>query len=132
MIGWVSYQMATTGKTAGSNTRVHADQTCGWAPDPLAPIEVQDGRWLRPGRPSLLVEWCENCRAPSAPGEWARRGACVGAPVDLFFPKKKGYRRAREMCARCPVLTECRTWALEEQPSAGMWGGLTARERGAK
>jgi len=37
---------------------------------------------------------------------------------------------ARAVCARCLVLDECRTWALEQPDNpAGVWGGLSSQER---
>lgn len=72
-------------------------------------------------------------------GEWADRGACRGEPTDAFFPvahntgRRGGtnsiYRRARTVCAGCPVRTECLTHAIRAGEIHGMWGGLTPKER---
>ncbi|NUT41231.1 MAG: WhiB family transcriptional regulator, partial [Thermoactinospora sp.] len=32
-------------------------------------------------------------------------------------------------CARCPVVDECRSYALREGETEGIWGGLTPQER---
>jgi WhiB family redox-sensing transcriptional regulator len=71
---------------------------------------------------------------PDVLGEWARRAACWDAPQDWFFPPHgrsalRAYRRARQVCERCPVLVECREYALRVRPEYGLWGGLTPHER---
>ncbi|MGW5407240.1 WhiB family transcriptional regulator [Streptomyces spiralis] len=35
------------------------------------------------------------------------------------------------MCRRCPVLRECRAFALRNSEYDGVWGGMTAGERRA-
>ncbi len=35
------------------------------------------------------------------------------------------------MCRRCPVLPECRAFALRNSEYDGVWGGMTAGERRA-
>lgn len=37
--------------------------------------------------------------------------------------------RAREVCESCPVMDECRDYALATRQEAGVWGGLTEEER---
>jgi WhiB family redox-sensing transcriptional regulator len=37
--------------------------------------------------------------------------------------------RAKEVCASCPVIEECRRHALEVQEQYGVWGGLSEEER---
>ncbi|MDJ0393301.1 WhiB family transcriptional regulator [Rhodococcus sp. G-MC3] len=66
-------------------------------------------------------------------------GHCAGSdPIsDVFFsPSGEGRtaRRHREdeakvVCNRCPVLAQCRQFALETNEPFGVWGGMTARER---
>ncbi|MFG2937699.1 WhiB family transcriptional regulator [Streptomyces sp. NPDC048282] len=65
---------------------------------------------------------------------WRKRAACSGADVETFFPLPGDWsdrRRALEMCGRCPVLTQCRQYAISHGERHGIWGGLTeeARER---
>jgi WhiB family transcriptional regulator, redox-sensing transcriptional regulator len=38
-------------------------------------------------------------------------------------------RRAKAICATCPVLWECFQYAVEEEEEYGIWGGTTPRER---
>lgn len=40
-------------------------------------------------------------------------------------------QEAKEVCARCPVRTECLGHALRVQEPYGVWGGLTEDERRA-
>jgi WhiB family redox-sensing transcriptional regulator len=53
----------------------------------------------------------------------------------LFFPIGHGPAAqvqivaAKAVCARCPVVHECLSWALETGQDAGVWGGLTEEER---
>ncbi len=70
---------------------------------------------------------------------WQLQGACRGVnPEDFFHPEgERGPRRrsrdlsAKAVCARCPVLLQCRTHALEVREPYGVWGGLTEAEREA-
>lgn len=67
---------------------------------------------------------------------WRDNAACIGHE-DLFYSLEeevKGDRRkkeaqAKEVCATCPVLNTCRTFALETEELYGVWGGLTEAER---
>ncbi len=70
---------------------------------------------------------------------WQREAVCRGE-AELFAEPPAGepmvvqLRReeeAKAVCARCPVLLECRSYALRTQQRTGIWGGLTARERSA-
>jgi WhiB family redox-sensing transcriptional regulator len=68
---------------------------------------------------------------------WTERAACRDAGVDpeLFFPLSdtgpalRQVAAAKAVCARCPVTTECLTWALRAGEAAGIWGGTMAEER---
>lgn len=65
--------------------------------------------------------------------EWMARGACVGQPIELFFPLR-GERTepAKEICARCPVRAECLEYALgvtDPTGLLGIWGGTSQRRR---
>lgn len=59
---------------------------------------------------------------------------CQNFP-DLFFPDQKGIGQAqdiecaKELCKACPLLEECRNYAIEAKEQYGIWGGLTADER---
>lgn len=65
-----------------------------------------------------------------APGPWVSRGACRGAPTDLFFPEQPGEAEpALQVCRRCPVRAECAAYALAIPGLEGIWGGLTEADR---
>lgn len=64
------------------------------------------------------------------PGAWVSRGACRGAPTDLFFPEEPGEAEpALQVCRRCPVRAECADYALGIPGLEGIWGGLTETDR---
>lgn len=69
--------------------------------------------------------------------EWQYQGACRGADPEIFFspesergPRRRAREaRAKEYCARCPVVEQCLEHALKVKEPYGVWGGLTTRER---
>jgi WhiB family redox-sensing transcriptional regulator len=66
---------------------------------------------------------------------WRLEAGCRWVDPDLFFPISVSGRggeeadRAREVCARCPVRSECLDFALRTRQMHGVWGGTTAEER---
>jgi len=69
---------------------------------------------------------------------WQYRAACKGPVSNLFFApnhlERKEERLAREsaakaICRGCPVLAECREYALLLREPHGIWGGLNEYER---
>jgi WhiB family transcriptional regulator, redox-sensing transcriptional regulator len=71
---------------------------------------------------------------PAGGGDWRQQAACARPGIDpeWFFPDpgQQG-KRAKRICARCPVRDACLTSALAipEADDHGVRGGLTARER---
>jgi WhiB family redox-sensing transcriptional regulator len=66
------------------------------------------------------------------PEPWMAEAACAGSTdPDSFFPEKGASPEAIAVCGRCPVRTECLGYAVEHDERFGIWGGLSARERGA-
>ncbi|MER7960083.1 WhiB family transcriptional regulator [Streptomyces sp. NPDC096030] len=64
-------------------------------------------------------------------GNWHQFAACAGADGELFFSEDKdAHRGAQRLCDTCPVVRQCREHAEETPERFGMWGGMTARERG--
>ena len=49
-----------------------------------------------------------------------------GAPTNEYKQLEKD---AKALCQTCPIITECREYALEYDERHGVWGGLTAPER---
>ena len=68
---------------------------------------------------------------------WREHGACRAEDPELFFPlgesglSLRQIEEARAVCRRCPVLPECRAFALRNSEYDGVWGGMTAGERRA-
>jgi WhiB family redox-sensing transcriptional regulator len=69
---------------------------------------------------------------------WQYRALCKGPQSHLFFApshlERKEERLAREsaakaICRRCPVIEECREYALRVREPYGIWGGLNEYER---
>lgn len=71
--------------------------------------------------------------------DWQLQGACRGADSSLFFHPdgERGHdrlhreQRAKALCRRCPVLTDCRAHALRVGEAYGIWGGQTESQRAA-
>ncbi len=73
-------------------------------------------------------------------GSWQLLAACRGEDSAFFFApsyfEKRREKDAREavakaICLRCPVLEECRGYALDVREGHGIWGGLNEMERRA-
>lgn len=65
---------------------------------------------------------------------WRDRAACRGEDPDLFFPPEDGNavdanRKARAICAGCPVAAQCLEFALAAPERWGTWGGKSERQR---
>ena len=69
---------------------------------------------------------------------WQDRAACRGPLGAVFFPppttERKREKLAREakakaICRTCPVMQDCRSYAIEIREPHGVWGGLSEQER---
>lgn len=66
---------------------------------------------------------------------WRNQAACIEEEPDLFFPVGQGpvakqqIAEAKAVCRACPVKDACLRWALEARQDAGVWGGLSEKER---
>lgn len=63
---------------------------------------------------------------------WRLKGSCQGSDPRTFYPPPDDDSLAEEakaICALCPVLIQCREFALSTREKHGVWGGLTERER---
>jgi WhiB family redox-sensing transcriptional regulator len=59
------------------------------------------------------------------------RPACIGVDPEVFFPfesQAADVARAKAVCARCPLATDCLEVALGHR-AEGIWGGTTTAER---
>ena len=59
---------------------------------------------------------------------------CRTTDPDAWFPESgegssKPVRDAKAMCAACPVVRQCRDYAIANKERHGIWGGLDARQR---
>jgi WhiB family redox-sensing transcriptional regulator len=66
---------------------------------------------------------------------WQDRGACADRPELFFGPDEEATgtmrvreRKAKRICARCPVVAECLAAALERREQYGVWGGIGQAE----
>ncbi|MFJ3304325.1 WhiB family transcriptional regulator [Streptomyces sp. NPDC086549] len=68
---------------------------------------------------------------------WFLSAACAGEDPELFFPvgttgpALRDIAAAKRVCARCPVITPCLTYALAHGQAYGVWGGTCEAERAA-
>ena len=66
--------------------------------------------------------------------DWRHRATCRDEDPELFFPVGTSgpallqIAAAKTVCRRCPVVTECLTYALEHGEE-GIWGGMSEDER---
>lgn len=66
--------------------------------------------------------------------EWMDQGACVGHPLELWFPPPGNVSDgniAKRICHGCPVQQLCLDYAMTFGPRglAGIWGGMSERQR---
>ncbi|MEV7389580.1 WhiB family transcriptional regulator [Streptomyces sp. NPDC091215] len=65
--------------------------------------------------------------------DWAKDAACRGRNVNEFFTTdQRRVREIKNLCARCPVSEQCLAEAFRAEDTSryGIYGGLTAEERG--
>ncbi|WP_405497618.1 WhiB family transcriptional regulator [Streptomyces sp. NBC_00096] len=64
-------------------------------------------------------------------GDWTDAAACQGMDVEAFFATTmRTSAVALTICHGCPVRAECKQYAEKNREAFGIWGGLTARQRG--
>ena len=72
------------------------------------------------------------------PPIWEDDAHCRGSDPAIFFgpnhfePKREREAReaaAKTICQSCPTLQACREYALSEQETFGVWGGLGEADR---
>jgi WhiB family redox-sensing transcriptional regulator len=69
--------------------------------------------------------------------DWRDRANCIDSP-ELHFPVGDGEMAAHQtieavkVCIGCSVRAQCLTWALDNHPVEGVWGGSTLKERKAR
>ena len=69
---------------------------------------------------------------------WQEQGLCRGGDVEQFFAddpdlgqiaRRHRTEAAKEVCAGCPVVSQCLDHAMRVPETFGIWGGTTAAER---
>lgn len=68
---------------------------------------------------------------------WQQSARCRGVNTELFFSadgeggeaRRHRQQRAKEICGKCPVRSQCRDFAMRSRQSFGIWGGMTELER---
>lgn len=79
----------------------------------------------------------KHCCAADFDLTWQGRARCRGMAADIFFAcdHDRGQQHARHeanakrICHNCPVLRQCRDYALAAREPYGIWGATTPRER---
>lgn len=104
--------------------------------------------WDKPGRvPRSCSKACKPkpeaiTWEPAERPDWHRHAACKGL-THLFFATHDPdeslgdnisdsfglTKRARAVCATCPVRAECLTYAMDNSERHGVWGGMSVKER---
>ncbi|MFC9836448.1 WhiB family transcriptional regulator [Rhodococcus sp. NPDC127530] len=68
---------------------------------------------------------------------WRLRALCRSMDPYLFFapedepkgPRVRREREAKRICSQCPVVDQCRTYALSARERYGVWGGTSEDDR---
>ncbi|HEY3209339.1 MAG TPA: WhiB family transcriptional regulator [Actinomycetota bacterium] len=61
---------------------------------------------------------------------WEERARCGQYDPEIFFdPGARAERKAKSICALCPVRLDCLACALSVRAEFGIWGGLNGKER---
>ncbi len=71
--------------------------------------------------------------------DWQFEGLCRTSSPEVFFhpegergpARRRRDQEAKDVCAQCPVLRQCRDHALQVREPYGVWGGMTEDEREA-
>ncbi|WP_192726067.1 MULTISPECIES: WhiB family transcriptional regulator [unclassified Mycobacterium] len=69
--------------------------------------------------------------------DWQLSARCRGEDTDAFFhpegerggERRRRQRRAKAMCAECPVRHQCLVHAMKVPEAYGVWGGTSEDER---
>lgn len=64
-----------------------------------------------------------------APPAWTAEAECTLDPEGMFLTTEIGVEQAKAVCHACPVLHDCREWAIAHAEPWGIWGALTPEER---
>ncbi len=70
---------------------------------------------------------------------WQVSASCRDEDPSTFFhpdgergsERQRRQQKAKDICAQCPVIVQCRHHALTFQEQFGTWGGLSENDRAA-
>lgn len=62
---------------------------------------------------------------------WADEAECKDTPIELWFAEFGEHfnQSALRICRRCPVREQCRDYAIDNDLTDGIWGGMTPKQR---
>ena len=61
---------------------------------------------------------------------WMPAAACRGLDANVFFPEQgSDASEAKAVCRGCPVTNDCLAYAIRNNEWAGVFGGMSVRER---
>jgi WhiB family transcriptional regulator, redox-sensing transcriptional regulator len=61
---------------------------------------------------------------------WETDARCRVYDPEIFFDTRaRSERKAKSICSKCEVRTECLAFAIQSRSEFGIWGGLNVRER---
>jgi len=72
---------------------------------------------------------------PSDKEAWKNDARCNGLDTEIFFPEPENQKKwqeivyARKKCVSCMVKLACLGYAIRNNEPAGIWGGMTTKER---
>ena len=79
----------------------------------------------------LLSEW----QLVNKDFSWMKYAACQGADPEIFFAES-GWNaanvKAQEYCGKCTVYKQCMKFAIDNDITHGIWGGLSSKQRKRK
>lgn len=109
------------------------------------PSTSTEGRWTPASEFFSIVITAEFDEKPryrsvtSLMPDWHLEAQCKGVNKSVFFgssspDERPAYtlssiRKARAICATCPVFNECITHAIRVREDYGLWAGTTMRQR---
>ena len=79
---------------------------------------------------STLLSWPQT--SDEEKRNWRDRAACRALPPEMFFldpADTEGIENVKQICAECPVASECLSYAVSTNQTEGVWGATTPGER---
>lgn len=83
-----------------------------------------------------LVDWKRLPKPLEVHYRWQEQGLCREQDPEMFFlpdhcrgeEKEQRILLAKKVCGACPVIEQCRKYAIETDQRFGVWGGLSEEE----